>query len=334
MLNRIINKNTEYCRTASKKDGTSTMYGINKEDIEQFKKSESIYFVSWWDLSKKKEVFHRFKDHEIESKNYFAIDIDLRNNLKEKYDEEISNIDIVRTWLDLWKQLIYDHELFWQWSYIVFTWNGLHIYYVWNEYNFKPYQYKLWVKHIFKMWDEYVIKNWYDCLVSDHACCNLARILRLPGTINQKNGAKVRIISQQNINSDLLDKIKIYALIEAEESEIKNRIAVEEMSLKNYNSEWNEDYEKINSIPAYQIAQTLIPNFTFAKNGKNFNNNKKGFTGYYYVKETNTICNGGSRYFLFDWDENSCWNNFSIIKNWFWYTNRETFEWFKDKNII
>lgn len=331
MLNRIINKNTEYCRTARRKDGTPTMYGINKEEIEKYQKNESIYFLSWGNLEKKKEVYHRFKDSEIDTKNYFAIDIDLRS----QFDGELENIDIVRTWYQLAEQLKEDHELFWKWSYIVFSWNWLHIYYVWNEYKFSVQQYKLWMQYIFKMWDSYVLENWYDCLVSDHACCNLARILRLPGTINQKNWAKVRILDEQNVKSDLLDKIKIYALLEAESKEIENRIALEKMevNMKKYNTDWNEDYEKINSIPAYEIAQSLIPQFPFDRNGKNFQNKQKGFTGYYYVKDTNTICNWWSRYFDY-WDATSCFNNFSIIKNWYSFTNREVFEYFKEKNII
>jgi len=332
MLNRIINKNTEYCRTARRQDGSLTMYGINKEEIDKYQKSESIYFLSWGNLEKKKEVYHRFKDSEIESKNYFAIDIDLRNQL----DSDISNLDIVKLWLDLWEQLKEDHELFWQWSYIVFSWNWLHIYYVWNEHTFNPKQYKLWVQHIFKMWDSYILENWYDCLVSDHACCNLARILRLPGTINQKNGAKVRIISEQNTKSDFMDKIKIYALIEAEGERLKNQIVINEMKLKNYNSEWNEDYEKINSYPAYVLAETLMQqkwhSFPFDWK-KQFKNEKKGVTWYYYVKETNTICNWWSRHF--DWGtDSSCWNNYSIIKHWYNYSDKETFEWFKKQNII
>ncbi len=310
----------------------SSIKTIQKKDIKRFINNNNIYYLPW--VAENLEDWKRASDRDIQSSKRFCIDIDLRSNLKEKYDEEITNLEIVRTWIDLWKQLIDDHELFWQWSYIVFTWNGLHIYYVWNEYKFTPGQYKLWVKHIFKIWDDYVIENWYDCLVSDHACCNLARILRLPGTINQKNGAKVRMLLEQNKNSELVDKIKIYALIENEENEIKNRIALSEMKLKNYETQWNEDYDKINSYPAYQIAQQLVPNFPFAKNWKNFHNEKKGFTGYYYVKDTNTICNGGSRYFKFDGDDNSCWNNYSIIKHWYSLSDREVFQWFKDKNII
>ena len=46
MLDKIINENTEYSRTAIRQDGTPTMYSIPKNEIEKYKKNENIYFLS------------------------------------------------------------------------------------------------------------------------------------------------------------------------------------------------------------------------------------------------------------------------------------------------
>lgn len=326
MLEKIINKNTEYSRTATRTDGTPTMYWIPKEDIEKYKWKENIYFLSWGILSEKKEQYHRFKDNEIHTKNYFAIDIDLRNQCTEK----LSNLDIVKEWLALVPLLAENHKLLWQWSYVVFSWNWLHVYYVWKEQAFNAKQFKLWVKYIFNMWDELFGIPEYK---SDHACCNLARILRLPGSINQKNWAKAQILAEQDSHSELFDNIKLYALIQWGSDMMESIRSQKEIAGKNYNTDGDDDYQKINSIPAHVIAEIVVPWFTFSKNGKNFNNKKKWFTWYYYVKATNSICNGWSRYFNY-WNENSCFANFQIIQKEYNFSNRETFEWFRKNFTI
>ncbi|MDA3855013.1 MAG: hypothetical protein PF569_02050 [Candidatus Woesearchaeota archaeon] len=58
------------------------------------------------------------------------------------------------------------------------------------------------------MWNEF----WGDeVLYADNACKNIARILRLPGSVNQKNGSLVKIIAEQDIKSELISNIKEYA---------------------------------------------------------------------------------------------------------------------------
>jgi len=43
--------------------------------------------------------------------------------------------------------------------------------------------------------------------------------------------------------------------------------------LQKFNKDENNFYEQINQIPAYQIAEILVP-FKFSKNEKNFDNEK------------------------------------------------------------
>ena len=319
MLNRIINSNTEYCRTAKNKDWKNTMYWIAYEDIQKYKNTENIYFLSWWNLEKKEEIWYRFSDNDILTKNYFAIDIDLRN----QYNWDITNIEIVKEWLYFAEHLQEANDLFWEWSYIIFSWNWLHIYYIWDERFFEKNIFKDWVKYIFDMWDDFI---WDEQLFSDKACCNLARILRLPWSINQKNGAIVRVLAEQNKTSQLFNNIEKYAEIVQKKREKQQKQLEKKMKKNLWN---NEDYEKIQLLPAYEIAQLLIPEFPYDWK-RNFKNKKWWLCWYFYIKDKNVICNWWSRYFLFHGSNDSCWWPYQLVKHQLWLTDRETFEYFKN----
>ena len=131
--------------------------------------------------------------------------------------------------------------------------------------------------------------------------------------------------------SDLFNNIKIYALISWFDEIIKTLAAERELKKKKYDEDGDDLYDEINQIPSYEIAMLLIPNFPFSKNWKNFDNKKGGFAWYFYNKDNNSIVNWGSRYFLFDGDSNSNWNNFSLVKHFYTYTNNEVFDFFKKK---
>ena len=171
------------------------------------------------------------------------------------------------------------------------------------------------------MWN----KTW-EC---DNACKNIARIMRLPWSINQKNWNECKILYWEKKESRLFKLIKNFAEKEQQEKEeIKQKRQKEiEDQLKKFNKEDNNFYEQINKIPAYKIAELLVPyKYDWRKN---FNNGKWWVCWYYYVSETNTICNWGSRHFNW-WDDSSCWNSFSLVKNYKWLSNKETFLLFKD----
>ena len=296
-----------------------TIKTIKEEQIDSYIKTSNLYYLPGVDSDL--EDWKRASDRHVKVSNRFCIDIDIRN----QYDWELTNLEIVKEGLFFVEHLHEYNELFWQWSKIIFTWNWLHILYQSDAQDFDHRQYKLWVQHIFKMWDEFI---WNKVLFSDHACCNIWRILRIWGSINQKNWATVRIIWEQNKNSTLVNNIKLYALIEAEAERIKNIESSECFKITKQRTEGEWIYEQIQALPAYSIALHVVPQFPYDWK-KNFRNEKKWFTAYFYVSETNSICNWGSRYFNF-WDANSCFGPFQIIKNHYNYTNAQTFEWFKD----
>lgn len=291
---------------------------INKIEAEK-NKTDNIYFTYW--ISKKSKT--RKKEDFLEKKG-FMIDLDLRKNYENKYMSSISDEEIIKEWINIWENLKKENQILWEISYIVFSWNWLQIHYIWNWQQYTPEEYFYWVKEIYKLWDEF----WGDYIyTADPACANISRMMRLPWTINQKNWAETKIIYSNPCISYLADNIKIFykkALQKIEEEEIKNNIIIK----KGFSFSENWFYEEINKIPAYELAQFLIPEFKLNKNGKNFDNHENGFTWYFYNKKNNTICNWGSRHFNY-WDVWSCYNNFSLIKHFYNFTNKETFDFFK-----
>lgn len=287
--------------------------------------TDNIYYLEWISENTDYSDWKRAKDSDIEKKSMFVLDLDIRNEFKKIYSEDISNEDIKKEGSLLSENLIIEDEFFWEWNKIVFTWNWLHIYYKWDPTSFTKEQYSMWVNRIYKQWDK--IMWWY--LKVDFACKNIARILRLPWTINQKNWAKVEILAEQDINSRLFWFIKTFANSEQEEiikEQQKRKKEIEE-KMKDYWKDWNKFYEEINSIPAYQIAELLIPfKYDWKKNFKNW---KKWFCRYFFNSDTNTICNGWSRHFNFWWSE-SCFNNFSLVKHFNNWEDKYVFKYFKN----
>lgn len=291
-------------------------------------KTKNIYFL--WGV--REDLVYwiglRAKDTDIVQKRYFCIDLDIRKKYEEEFGEECSNEDIIQEWLNIAKYIGDLNEYFSEWRYIVFTWNGLHIYYVSDPQDISKEDYSLAVERIFRQWDKVV---WSKTFSSDHACKNIGRILRLPWTVNQKNWAEVKIIAEQEVKSRLVDSLKNLADTERKEVEDRNRIKQKEIEqrMATYSKDDNNLYDVINQIPAWQIAQMLLPQFPLNKNWKNFTNEKWWFTWYYYCKDTNSICNWWSRFF--NWgDEWSCWNCFSLVKRYKNWTDCKTFEYFKD----
>jgi hypothetical protein len=325
MINKFINQITpEWTKYEITSMNDWKISIIDLEDIEKYKNS-NIYIL--WGVRNDLVYSYgiRAKDSDIVKKSYFLIDLDIRKEYKEIYDKDISDTEIFllaemikNNTEDLW-------EYFSEWSYIIFTWNWLHIYYIWDSLEISPKDYSLWVERIYRKWNEIM---WESIYYADNACKNIARISRLPWTINQKNWSEVKILYHQEVQSRLIKLIPLFA----EETKKENKIEQDkrqkeyEQRLKEFWNKWNELYETINMIPAYQIAQVLLPEFAFdwKKNFKKW----KFLKWYYYVQETNTICNWGSHEFNW-WNSNSCWNNFSLVQKHKNFTAKETFEFFK-----
>jgi len=298
---------------------------VLEKNKARLNKSDNVYFLWWVNNNLSYSNWNRAKDDDIVEKNYFVIDVDLFNIFEKYFWEKLSYEEIEKEWNNIITNLAIEDPLLWEFSFINISWCWLHIYYMWEFTQFKKEEYKIWVQEIYSKWNKF----WWDEYKCDGACCNIWRIIRLPWSINQKNWKECKILFWEYKKSRLFENIKKYSenklkiieneRIQKEKEFIKKSISHNEFCL----------YKKINEIPAFIIAEKILPQFKFSKNQKNFDNQKNWYCAYYYVKNTNTICNGWSRHFLFTWDEHSCWNNFSIIKNFYSFTNKETFSYFK-----
>lgn len=291
---------------------------ITKEQAFSNKK-DNIYFL--WGTS----WLWKCKDCDIENVSYLRVDIDITNNCKKLYWIDTTEEDLAQAIIELRDMLEWTE--FENWRYIVNSGRWAHLYFCWTNINILAECFSLWMKHLLKKF--YSIFDWRaHHFIPDYACSNIARIMRLPWTINQRNWKECKIIFNQDKKFDI-NIIKQYAEIEKERIEKKRREEEKKFLSKSKNYNETELYKEINNIPAYIIAQRIIPQFPFNRNWKNFDNEKGWYTAYFYCKNSNLICNWGSRHFNWGTSE-SKYNNFSLIKNSYNFTNWETFNYFKD----
>lgn len=342
MLNRIKseNSNIEYINIINGIVKTIT----EKEALEN--KKDNIYFLGGVRKNLVYNWTNRAKEIDIIEKCYCVIDCDIRKAFFQKYNEEISNYDIIQEWLNIAENLKYEDNILADFDYIVFSWNWLHIYYFWEYQNISPDNYSFWVKRLYKKWNDFW---WNEIFYADEACKNISRILRLPYSINQKNGAECKVIYERKWEWKIFNSLNKMGVKQKQEEnelkqeQIKKRVLEyqkkEQMNNLIYwksfidkKQELEELFFKIDNIPAYIIAELLVP-FKLNSNWKNFDNEKKWFCWYYYIEDINAICNGGSRYF--NWgDVNSCYSPSVLVKNFYDYTWGETISFFKKNKFI
>lgn len=324
MLDRIKSKNSNIEYISINNWIVKTI--SEKEALEN--KKDNIYYL--WGT--RKDLIYswknRAKEIDIIEKSYCVIDLDIRKAFELKYNEEITDEDIIKEWLNIAENLQYEDNILADFDYIVFSWNWLHIYFFWDYKNISPDDYSFWVERLYNRWNNF----WQDEIYyADPACKNISRILRFPWSINQKTWWECKIIFERKWEWKIFNSIeKMWKkqkqeYKEKKEKEIKTR--AEEFEKKNQInkliqwSKYTENKEKlekifevIDSIPAYLVAEQIVPQFKLSSNWKNFDNDKKWYTWYYYVEDLNAICNWWSRYFNY-WDVNSCFSPSVIIKN-------------------
>lgn len=199
----------------------SHAYGI--DEISWLK--DNLFFCGGVRTPKKWWADRKTKPADIVYKNYFAIDIDLRKQFAQKNWCDVSEVTDEQLFeqIDSVKEMLSWHDLLKQWSYIVFTGNGCHIYYCWyrwavgNEISAEEYQ--EWVKEVYRSWNIFTNNIWgdFNYFYSDNSTANIDRILRLPYSYNAKpsnpGGRKipVKIMYQQDEVSDMVEHLKEYA---------------------------------------------------------------------------------------------------------------------------
>jgi len=313
----------------------NNLKSIIKDPLEQILNNthkEDIYFLAWV----KPNLNKRACDNDILFKNYFLIDIDIRNNMQ-SLGLECTNNEIIEEGKDIWKYL-QKLEQFKDRQAIVFSWNGLHIYYVWKpqrlDIEIRSVEYKLGVQQIYEEIESYLWNN--PAYKIDYACSNVWRIARLPYTVNSKNLAVTKIIEfRENKKSTLLEKLvaksEVQLFRQFNKDVNRRKEAWLEYIGKNkkldITNRDKDNFKYINeNIEAWRVAEKILPNFKFDWK-KNFLNEKRWYTWYFYSENLNAIINWWSRHFAW-WSDSSWWSPTNIIRNQFDYSWWEVLNWF------
>lgn len=224
----------------------------NLKECKEVNNDENFYFLAWVQNPK-----IRNRDNQIVVKNYFAFDLDCRNLIAKDLDippEQVPDYEIL--WIaDSFKDFMKWKE-FWDWRYIVFSWNGLHIYYTGetlripedvttSEYQDAMLAYQYEFKSIFES----------PYMIPDPACINIGRVFRLPWSYNQRSKyptlwkTECRILYEQDVNSKLVwDIPRIWKSVQEKRLkliQIEKERREKERELKMRNWELNRDSEKV-----------------------------------------------------------------------------------------
>ena len=233
--------------------------------------SGGVDLISFLDENKNKDLYfmgnvstdtpmRRANDNNIEKKSYVYFDFDIRKELPDITDDEIKNI------ATQWESILSASE-YSKWHSIVFSGNGLHLYYVSDviEVNREHYAagYDLFRKDLWRL----------TGFEPDKSCSNLARIARVPGSYNNKNGNHklVEIVASNTIDASFLSRMQEAGVKELERQE-EIRFAEEAMrevmrDAGTYNKE--EFFDAINDIPIELEILKDFPEWSY-DNKKNF----------------------------------------------------------------
>jgi len=299
---------------------------------EALKLKENAYFVAGVSNPNK-----RSSNETIEKKNYFYIDFDIRKNIKEKEDRICSDQELEKR-LNVIIEKLQHNDFVSKWfndySTIVFTGNWYHFYYVWDFIDIDIKKYSHGINKILKEFDKLIDD---EILFTDIACKNIARLSRLPWTINYSRKTKywlelkrVEILELDYINCKLVSLINKIG-----ENEIK-RIGEETTKAESdiYKKSNNDIFEEIVKIP---LADIVCGDFGLevSENGINFKWTDKSCYQWMHLWIGK---NSGDQILINDWSHflsqfgmtKKVYNTFLYIKDKNKLSPRDTFIRFED----
>lgn len=167
---------------ASTLDTVLAYDGTKLSDVLLAHPLENLYFLAGIDSALTQTAPHprHVSDQHILRKKHVFFDFDIRKDLLAQ-GQEITNEEI--RWLGIEFSIsLSKHPILSTWKYIIFTGNGLHVYYVGDEFPIHIHNYKV----AYTEWARRISRTvGYE---ADTACKNPARIARMPGSYNNKNG--------------------------------------------------------------------------------------------------------------------------------------------------
>lgn len=231
---------------------------------------------------------------DIVVKNYLIMDIDIRDAIRQKEKRKIEQSEVIER-CEAIKVLLSTSMFFADWSVFVCTGNWCQIYYVWDNAVLEDYY--DWMEVLMQEFDEEILKD--TPFETDKSMKNLARLARLPWTINSKPDKarynwdqKCDTLWKQEKHSILLKMLSDLAEQERERQAIEaERKAKEyEENAKNYRPKENwsvyDAIEEISTAELFQINRGL----ELARDWKNFISDKDGcFISAFYDKERNLL---------------------------------------------
>lgn len=304
--------------------------------LEQAIGKKNIYFVCGFDSKK-----NRVSDDDFTKKKYIFIDIDIRKSVYDKEKRVITDDELREIVVDIGN--ILDDKWLSDYSYSVFSGNGLHLYYVGDEIETNKKEYSDAVKYFHTLINFHIGKLGLEC---DQACSNIARISRLPGTINTRvkiqNWVQIRdmweiecqLLTSNPKKSVHIQKIKEYAKLYNETQEIEKRNTE---YIKNISRDVKSDdriFEEINKIPAREIAE--IAWWVEYKNCEKDNcpllEWHKNMWAYYW-KPSNVVVNTGSS--LVKHKDEKYWTTYRLARDEIFSGDvKKTIDFFKVKYWI
>lgn len=280
----------------------------------------------------------RASDKDIVARSFFVADFDIRSFVKKEHpndppptDEEICGVwaDGIIHELDNCVRDGKDYSSFFgSWSYVVFTGNGLHIYYVGNpiEGPSDGGLFKDAVRELFSKIDRAV----FPICDTDKACCNPGRIIRIPGSFN--NGKK---FGPDPIKGEVLHirdsfPSKMFETIPAVflQQQKKKLEAANNTEVRRYNNADNGVFDSICSISIGDIACRVLGLET---DGRRFYEpgQKRKDKGFFQIPGSNLIYNEGSDHLR---DALKTYNTFTFVRDLqrHNFDNKKTFEYFRE----
>lgn len=268
---------------------------------------QDIYFLGGVDVNTGRD---RAGDDQVKKKNYVYFDWDIRKDEPDMTDADIREIGT--TFLP---GLLSSIKGLKNWRYIVFTGNGLHVYYFADE----PLEIK--DKNAWKMGLKTYVEELNKTQTGfDEACINVARISRFPGSYNCKKDQKlVEIIATQDVYSDLLYTLETRGSVKLKEMAERNR---EQTTAAGKTK--GDVYDNINSLPIGDVvAKVMVWDFD-GRSFKEPGSEKK--KACFVPSGENFLVHGGTDHFL---SSASGYSPFTFVKEIKELNNNDTFLWFK-----
>lgn len=287
--------------------------------IEIFSDTNDIYFIGGVDPAIDKT---RASDGDVKLKNYFFFDFDIRKEYPDMTDEAIKELG--RGWM---QACLEGSDLTKNWRYIVFTGNGLHVYF------FSPEPVAItdpeaWRMGLTKFLDSAEVSMGYK---PDRACVNVSRISRLPGTFNQKSdpAKHVEIIAFQDVYTGAIERMEERGR-EAIQEIVKEQEARSKELATRFPTE-DQTFHQINELPiAEVVAKVMGWNIVPDKNGKTYfiRPGAPRRSACFVPAGANHLIHGGTNEFP-DFGKKG-FNCFDFVQSVKSLSSRDTFFWFKD----